>query len=402
MNIKKRRVILLFMRTAYFDCFSGISGDMTLGALIDAGLSIKELKSHLSKLPIDNYDITAKKVKKNGIAATKVDVIVKVRQKERRLSDIKKIISNSRLDKTIKAKAISVFERLAKAEAKVHKISLNNVHFHEVGAIDAIVDIVGAVIGLHLLGIENICASPINIGSGYIKSAHGILPVPGPATAELLKGMPVYSTDTKMELTTPTGAAIISTLSKDFGPMPKMDIKAIGYGAGTFSSPDMPNLLRIFIGEMKNPAKEENTILLETNIDDMNPQIYEYVMERLFVSGALDVYLTPIIMKKGRPAAMLSVLSKRDDAKKLSDIIFRETTSIGLRVQEIGRIKAEREIKEIKTKYGNVRVKIAFDDKEMLGINPEYEDCKRIAVKKGIPLKKVIEEIKKEADRILK
>ena len=402
MNIKKRRVILLFMRTAYFDCFSGISGDMTLGALIDAGLSLKELKSHLSKLPIDNYDITAKKVKKNGIAATKVDVIVKARQKERRLSDIKKIINNSRLDKTIKEKTISVFKRLARAEAKVHKTSINAVHFHEVGAIDAIVDIVGAVIGLHLLGIENICASPINIGSGYIKSAHGILPVPGPATAELLKGLPVYSTDTKMELTTPTGAAIISTLSKDFGPMPRMDIKAIGYGAGTFNSPDMPNLLRIFVGEMKNPAKEENTILLETNIDDMNPQIYEYVMDKLFASGALDVYLTPIIMKKGRPAAMLSVLSKRDNVKKLSDIIFRETTSIGLRVQEIGRIKAEREIKEIKTKYGNARVKIAFDGKEILGITPEYEDCKRIAVKKGIPLKKVIEEIKKEADRILK
>lgn len=388
------------MRTAYFDCFSGISGDMTLGALIDAGLSIKELKSHLSKLPIDNYNITAKKVKKNGIAATKVDVIVKGGERERRLSDIKKIISNSKLDKSIKNNSISIFERLARAEAKVHKTSVNNVHFHEVGAIDAIVDIVGAVIGLHLLGIENICASPINTGTGFIKSAHGILPVPGPATAELLKGLPVYSTDTKMELTTPTGAAIISTLSKDFGPMPKMNIKAIGYGAGTFSSPDMPNLLRIFVGEMKNPAKEENTILLETNIDDMNPQIYEYVMEKLFAKGALDVYLTPIIMKKGRPAAMLSVLSKRDDAKKLSDIIFRETTSIGLRVQEIGRSKAERKIKEIKTKYGKVRVKIAFDDKEILGINPEYEDCKRIAVKKGIPLKKVIEEIKKEAGRI--
>lgn len=390
------------MRTAYFDCFSGISGDMTLGALIDAGLSIKELKSHLSKLPIDNYNITAKKVKKNGIAATKVDVIVKVRQKERRLSDIKKIINNSKLDKSIKNNSNSIFERLARAEAKVHKTSVSNIHFHEVGAIDAIVDIVGAVIGLHLLGIENICASSINTGTGFIKSAHGILPVPGPATAELLKGLPVYSTDTKMELTTPTGAAIISTLSKDFGLMPKMDIKSIGYGAGTFNSPDMPNLLRIFIGEMKNPAKEENTILLETNIDDMNPQIYEYVMDKLFALGALDVYLTPIIMKKGRPATMLSVLAKKDDAKKLSDIIFRETTSIGLRVQEIGRSKAEREIKEIKTKYGKVRVKIAFDGKEILGINPEYEDCKRIAVKKGMPLKKVMEEIKKEAGRIVR
>jgi len=390
------------MRTAYFDCFSGISGDMTLGALIDAGLSIKELKSHLSKLPIDNYDITAKKVKKNGISATKVDVIVKGRQKERRLSDIRKIINNSSLDKTIKEKASSVFERLARAEARVHKTITNAVHFHEVGAVDAIIDIVGAVIGLHLLGIENICASSINTGTGFIRSAHGILPVPGPAAAELLKGIPVYSTDTKMELTTPTGAAIISTLSKDFGPMPRIDIKAIGYGAGTFNSPDMPNLLRIFVGEMKNPAKEENTILLETNIDDMNPQLYEYVMEKLFASGALDVYLTPIIMKKGRPATMLSVLSNRDDIKVLSDIIFRETTSIGLRVQEIGRIKVEREIKEIKTKYGKIRVKIAFDDKEMLGINPEYEDCKRIAVKKGIPLKKVMEEIKKEAGRIVK
>jgi hypothetical protein len=388
------------MRTAYFDCFSGISGDMTLGALIDAGLSLKELKSYLSKLPIDNYDITAKKVKKNGISATKADVIVKGKQKERRLPDIKKIINNSRLDKPIKEKAISIFERLAKAEAKVHRTSINNVHFHEVGAVDAIVDIVGAVICLRLLGIENISASPINTGTGFIKSAHGILPVPGPATAELLKGIPVYSTNTKMELTTPTGAAIISTLSKDFGPMPEMDIKSIGYGAGTFNSPDMPNLLRIFIGEMKNPAKDENTILLETNIDDMNPQLYEYVMDKLFASGALDVYLTPIIMKKGRPATMLSVLSNKDDAEALSNIIFRETTSIGLRAQEIGRIKVEREIKEIKTKYGKVRVKIAFDDKEILGINPEYEDCKRIAIKKNISLKNVIEEIKKEAGRI--
>ncbi len=388
------------MRTAYFDCFSGISGDMTLGALIDAGLSIKELKSFLSKLPIDNYDITAKKVKKNGISATKADVIVKGRQKERRLSDIKRIINNSKLDRSIKNDAISVFERLARAEAKVHKTNVNNVHFHEVGAVDAIVDITGAVISLHLLSIEKICASSINTGTGFIKSAHGILPVPGPATAELLKGIPVYSTNTKMELTTPTGAAIISTLSKDFGPMPEMDIKSIGYGAGTFNSPDMPNLLRIFIGEMKNPAKDENTILLETNIDDMNPQLYEYVMDKLFASGALDVYLTPIIMKKGRPATMLSVLSNKDDAEALSNIIFRETTSIGLRAQEIGRIKVEREIKEIKTKYGKVRVKIAFDDKEILGINPEYEDCKRIAIKKNISLKNVIEEIKKEAGRI--
>ncbi|MBI5179961.1 MAG: nickel pincer cofactor biosynthesis protein LarC [Nitrospirae bacterium] len=390
------------MRTAYFDCFSGISGDMTLSALIDAGLSLKELKLHLSKLPIDNYDITARKVKKNGIATTKVDVIVKGRQRERRLSDIKKIINNSKLDKSIKNNAINIFERLAKAEAKVHKTSINNVHFHEVGAVDAIVDITGAVIGLKILGIENILASAINTGTGYIKSAHGILPVPGPATAELLKNIPIYSTDIKMELTTPTGAAIISTLASDFGPMPKINIKAIGYGAGTFNSPDMPNLLRIFIGEMKNPAKEENTILLETNIDDMNPQLYEYVTERLFAAGALDVYLTPIIMKKGRPATMLSVLTTKDNIKNMADILFRETTSIGMRVQEIGRIKVERKIKEIKTKYGKVRVKIAFDDKEILGINPEYEDCKRIAIKKGIPLKKVMEEIRKEAGRIVK
>ncbi len=385
------------MRTAYFDCFSGISGDMTLGALIDAGLSLKELKSYLSKLPIDNYDITAKKVKKNGISATKVDVIVRGRQRERRLSDITRIINKSKLDKPIKEDSIKIFERLARAEAKVHKTSINNVHFHEVGAIDAIVDIVGAVIGLKILGIENIIASAINTGSGYIKSAHGILPVPGPATAELLKGIPVYSTDIKMELTTPTGAAIISTLASDFGPMPKMDIKAIGYGAGTFNSPDMPNLLRIFIGEMKNPAKEENTILLETNIDDMNPQLYEYVMERLFDAGALDVYLTPIIMKKGRPATMLSVLTTKDNIKDMADIVLRETTSIGMRVQETGRIKAERKIKEIKTRFGKVRVKIALKGKEMLGITPEYEDCKRIAIKNNIPLKKIMEEIKKKA-----
>ncbi len=390
------------MRTAFFDCFSGISGDMTLGALIDAGLSFKELKSYLSKLLLDNYEVTAKKIKKNGIAATKVDVTIKGRQRERRLSDIKKIINNSRLDKSIKDDAIRIFERLAKAEAKVHNTNISNVHFHEVGAIDAIVDIVGAVIGLHILEIENIFASPVNTGTGFIKTAHGILPVPGPATAELLKGIPVYSTNTKMELTTPTGAAIISTLSKGFGPMLNMDIKAIGYGAGTFNSPDMPNLLRIFIGEMKNPAKKEDTILLETNIDDMNPQLYEYVMEKLFAKGALDVYLTPIIMKKGRPGTMLSVLANKHDVKNLSDIIFKETTSLGLRVQEIGRIKVERKIKEIKTRFGKSHVKIAFDGKEILGINPEYEDCKKIAIKKGIPLKRVLEEIREAAGRNIK
>ena len=220
------------MRTAYFDCFSGISGDMTLGALIDAGLSLKELKSYLSKLPIDNYGITAKKVKKNGIAATKVDVIVKGRQTERRLSDITRIINKSKLDKPIKEDSIKIFERLARAEAKVHKTSVNTVHFHEVGAIDAIVDITGAVIGLHLLGIENICASAINTGTGFIRSAHGILPVPGPATAELLKDIPVYSTNTKMELTTPTGAAIIGALSDRFGTMPQMEIKRLATAQG--------------------------------------------------------------------------------------------------------------------------------------------------------------------------
>ena len=390
------------MRTAFFDCFSGISGDMTLGALIDAGLSFKELKSYLSKLLLDNYEVTAKKIKKNGIAATKVDVTIKGRQRERRLSDIKKIINNSRLDKSIKDDAIRIFERLAKAEAKVHNTNISNVHFHEVGAIDAIVDIVGAVIGLHILEIENIFASPVNTGTGFIKTAHGILPVPGPATAELLKNIPIYSTDTKMELTTPTGAAIISTLSDGFGPMPKINIKSVGYGAGTFNSPDMPNLLRIFIGEMKNPAKKEDTILLETNIDDMNPQLYEYVMEKLFAKGALDVYLTPIIMKKGRPGTMLSVLANKHDVKNLSDIIFKETTSLGLRVQEVGRIKVERKIKEIKTRFGKSHVKIAFDGKEILGINPEYEDCKKIAIKKGIPLKRVLEEIREAAGRNIK
>mgnify|MGYP001564565905 CR=1 FL=1 len=385
------------MRTAYFDCFSGISGDMTLGALIDAGLSLKELKSYLSKLPIDNYGITAKKVKKNGIAATKVDVIVKGRQTERRLSDITRIINKSKLDKPIKEDSIKIFERLARAEAKVHKTSVNTVHFHEVGAIDAIVDITGAVIGLHLLGIENICASAINTGTGFIRSAHGILPVPGPATAELLKDIPVYSTNTKMELTTPTGAAIIGALSDRFGTMPQMEIKKIGYGAGTYDAPDMANVLRVFIGEAAKPSSDEKTLLLETNIDDMNPQIYEYLMERLFDAGALDVYLTPIIMKKGRPATMLSVLTTKDNIKDMADIIFRETTSIGMRVQETGRIKAERKIKEIKTRFGKVRVKIALKGKEILGITPEYEDCKRIAIKNKIPLKKVMEEIREKA-----
>ena len=289
------------MTLAYFDCFSGISGDMTLGALVDAGVSIDALRAELAKLNLPGYEITAEKVMRSGISATKVHVRLDDKpQPARHLSDIRKIIEASKLSASIKQKSISIFERLAAAEARVHGTTPDKVHFHEVGAVDAIVDIVGSVIGLEMLGITTIAGSPINLGSGTIKTAHGTLPVPAPATAELLKGIPSYGSSVPFELTTPTGAVIVSTLSSSFGPMPQMRVSQTAYGAGGKDIPGQPNVLRLMIGEPASSYDEDTSIVIETNIDDMNPQLYEHVIDKLMQQGAHDVYLTPIIMKKGQ------------------------------------------------------------------------------------------------------
>ncbi len=383
------------MTLAYFDCFSGISGDMTLGALVDAGVSIDALRAELAKLNVPGYELKAEKVTRSGIAATKVHVIIDPKgQKTRHLSEILAIIESSSLSSTVKEKSGRIFKRLADAEAKVHGTTPDKIHFHEVGAVDSIVDNVGSVIGLELLGITEIMASAINVGSGTVKTAHGMLPIPAPATAELLRGIPFYQSATAFELTTPTGAVIISTLGSSFGPLPPMKVDRIAYGAGDKDFPGQPNVLRLMIGEAVTGHDEDTSFVIETNIDDMNPQVYDYLIEKLMQQGAQDAYLTPIIMKKGRPAVLLSVLMDKSKIDPLVDTIFRETTSIGVRIQEVDRKKLTREIREVTTLYGTIRVKISRQGDHISTVTPEYEDCRRIAEEKQVPLKQVLEEAK--------
>ena len=450
------------MKIAYFDCFSGISGDMCLGALVDAGVPLKKLVTELKKIPVRGYEIHAKKVKRAGIAATKVDVIQKAGIKEQRAKsnnppplekggaggfeqepkrweDIEKIIHNSSLSEEIKEKGLKIFERLFKAEAKIHGEAFDSVYLHELGAVDCLIDVFGTIIGLEILEVKKVYSSPLNLGSGSIKTDHGILPVPAPASAEILKGVSVYSTDINFELTTPTGAALVRELSAGFGSLPLMDSETIGFGAGTRNFKDRPNVLRLFIGNppesphsplwkrgargdfkrgrsgiigkggmeglldinkrgFLTPQKgfaDEKVMVIETNIDDMNPQVYKYVMEMLFKTGALDVFLTQVLMKKGRPGIKLTVLCKEADSEKLIKIIMKETTTIGLRFYEVKRRVLQREIKLIDTEFGKVRVKFSRLGDEILKATPEYEDCKRIAKKLNIPLIEVMERIRK-------
>lgn len=380
------------MAIAYFDCFSGISGDMTLGALVDAGLLIEDLERELARLDLPGYHLESERVHRAGIAATKVNVVLdKKDQPARRLKDIEDIINASDISATAKSKSLNIFRRLAAAEAKVHGTTLEKVHFHEVGAVDAMVDIIGSVIGMELLGITEIISSPINVGSGSIHTSHGKLPVPAPATAELLTGIPLYSSSTAFELTTPTGAAIISTLASSFGPLPQMKIQTAAYGAGGRDLSGQPNVLRIFLGEYTSSYQEDASMVIETNIDDMNPQLYEHVVGQLIAAGAQDAFLTQIIMKKGRPGILLTVLAERNSVDAVLDIIFRETTSIGVRIREAERKKLHREIRTVTTPLGTVKVKISSMDGKVMTVTPEYEDCRRIAEEKCAPLKQIID-----------
>jgi|MudIll2142460700_1097286.scaffolds.fasta_scaffold10372_2 hypothetical protein len=384
------------MTIAYFDCFSGISGDMTLGALVDAGLPIDVLRQELAKLDLPGYTLSSEQVRRSGLAATKVHVVLDEKeQPARRLADIQRIINSSSLSPVVKQKSLSIFQRLAEVEAKVHGTTPDKVHFHEVGAVDALVDIVGSIIGLEHLGVTEIIGSPVNVGAGTVHTAHGKLPVPAPATAGLLIGIPLYSSSITFELTTPTGAAIISTLASSFGPLPRMKIDRIAYGAGNKDLPGQPNVLRLMIGELATPYEEDTSVVIETNIDDMNPQLYDHLIELLMAKGAHDVYLTPIIMKKGRPAILLSALTDATHSDALLDTIFRETTSIGVRIQEVERKKLSREILTVETAYGKVRVKISKQGDEVMTVTPEYEDCRRIAEEKQVPLKDIMEEAKR-------
>lgn len=384
------------MRLAYFDCFAGASGDMIMGAMLDAGLELAALKRELSKLPLSHYDILCKTVTRNGIGGTLATVEVDEEhhgQHHRTLSDIMKIIEESELNPTIKSKSVRIFTRLAEVEAKAHRTTPDKIHFHEVGAVDSIVDVVGAVAGLWLLGIERIVCSALHVGTGTVKCAHGVLPVPAPATAELVKGVPIYSDGVQGELLTPTGAAILTTLASEFGPLPKMAIDRLGYGAGV-AQRTIPNLLRVVLGDAQEAPDDyasDRVAVVETNIDDMNPQIYDYLIDKMFQIGALDVFIIPAQMKKNRPASLLTVICPVDSIPVISDLLIRETTTIGVRWRLTERIKAERAFAEVETKYGRIRVKASRKGNETTTVTPEYDDCKRIALEKNVPIKKVIE-----------
>ncbi|NUN23382.1 MAG: nickel pincer cofactor biosynthesis protein LarC [Candidatus Jettenia caeni] len=397
------------MKIAYFDCFSGISGDMTLGAIVDAGLDLAVLKERLGQLPIHGYELSAEKVKRAGICGTKVHVIISQKDEHRHkhhnhhhsqynFSDIQTIIEKSNLHHDIKKDSIRIFHRLATVEAKVHNTSIEEVHFHEVGAIDSIVDIVGSVIALKHTGIEKIYFSPIPTGHGYTMCEHGTFPVPPPAVAELLKGHLLKSVDIAKELTTPTGAAIVTTLGEGIHTIPEMRILQVGYGAGSYHDSTIPNLLRVIIGETTPGTEADEMWVVETNIDNMSGEIIGYVMDKLFEAGAVDVYFTPIQMKKERPGIIISALVPERNLSSVESVLFDQTATFGIRKYKVIRTILTREFKEFDTRLGKIKVKIGKFHEDIKSFSPEYEDCKRIAEEKGIPLKHVYRIISKDLE----
>lgn len=385
------------MRLAYFDCFSGISGDMTIAAFLDAGLGMDALSAELAKLKLKGYKIKKRKVERNGIVGTKFDCVADHEtHRHRSLKEILALIEKSALNKKVKETAKGIFTAIGQAEKKIHGVRPgNDVRLEELGSVDSIIDIVGVAIAVDKLGIDEVRASRITLGRTFVKTEHGNLPVPAPATIELLKGVPVDVSEIASELVTPTGAGILKTLSKGFGRMPEMKVSSVGYGAGTRVLADRPNMLRVLIGEAEGSFKEDRVSVIETNIDDMPPHYFEYVSERLFKEGALDVYVTAIQMKKSRPAFKLTVLARPSCVEEMARIIFKETTAIGLRFYEAGRFKLEREIVKARTGYGSVSVKVSRSSSGgIFTASPEYDECARIARKKKVPLKTIYDEAK--------
>ena len=400
------------MKTLYFDCFSGIAGDMTIGALLDLGLDFEYLQAELRKLPVEGYELKASRVTRSNLSAMKFDVLVEGEEHHgpdpyhephhhhehghthfhRKASQILQMIRESDLNANTKRIASEIFTKLAISEGKVHHIAPEDVEFHEVGAVDSIVDTVGSAIGFDALGIERFLCSAINVGSGLIHCQHGVMPVPAPATADLLRDATIYQKHVQAELVTPTGAAILAAVVNQFGSLQGFSPKRIGYGAGTKQFPDFPNCLRIMVGEERSVSSEHETgdvIVIDANIDDMNPQNFAYVSERLLQAGALDVFSVPVHMKKGRPGQLLQVLAPSGLAEDLSRLIFEETSTIGIRKYPVQRTTLDREWVEVETEYGSVRVKVAKLNGEVLNFAPEFDDCARIAREKNVPLKKV-------------
>jgi uncharacterized protein (TIGR00299 family) protein len=385
------------MRTAYFDCFSGASGDMILGSLIDAGLNPRRLREVLKLLRIPSVYLRVRKVLKRGISGTQVTVEGRnEKRSHRNLKEVLQIIRRSRVETEVKEKSEEIFNRIASVEEKIHQIPMEEVHFHELGGLDSIVDIVGSVWGIQALGIEKIHVSKVNVGAGFVKCEHGILPVPAPATVSLMEGKPIYSSGVERELLTPTGAAILATLGSEFGSMPHINVERVGYGAGRDDLPH-PNLLRLLVGTSGSVSRKETVAVIETNIDDMNPQFYDYVMEKLLAMEVLEVFITPVLMKKNRPGHLLTVICPPGKLPSVAKFLFEETTTLGLRWHEEEREKTDREIQPLRTKYGRIRFKLARWEGRVVNLSPEYDDCKRLALGRGVPLKDVFEEAKSMA-----
>jgi uncharacterized protein (TIGR00299 family) protein len=363
---------------------------------VDAGCNLAEMEDHLRRLPVPGWEISSEKVVRRGFKATQVKVESSDPQRHRSLSEILQLIERAGLPPAIAGSASRIFQRLGEAEALVHGVPIEKVHFHEVGAVDAIVDIVGAAAGFAQLGIEEFVCSPLNVGGGRVDTQHGNLPVPAPATAELLRGAPTYSNGIQRELVTPTGAAIVATVASQFGPQPEMTVAAIGLGAGSAELAEQPNVLRLFIGESAarrdGTSVDEDIIVLEANLDDMSPQVYGYFAERALEVGALDVFSIPVQMKKNRPGQLVTVLCKPADREKLSDLLFRETTTLGVRQSHVQRRTLQRESITVDTKLGSIRMKVARLNGQILNVAPEYEDCQKVAAERGVPLKMVLAE----------
>ena len=385
------------MKIAYFDCFSGASGDMILGSMIDAGLSPRLLRVELKKLRIPTIRLNVKKVLKRGISATQVIVEGRSEKRSHRsLKEMLRIVDQSGIEAEVKKKSTEVFRRIASVEAEIHQRPMEEIHFHEIGGLDSIVDIVGAVWGLRQMGIDKLYVSKVNVGTGFVECEHGTLPVPAPATLALMKGKPIYSSGVEKELLTPTGAALLTSLGSEFGEMPGVKVEKIGYGAGR-DDLSRPNVLRLMIGIPSAISGKERVTVIETNIDDMNPQFYDYVMERLLEMGVQEVFLTPILMKKNRPGILFTVICSCEKLPSIMAFLLTETTTLGLRWHEEERERADREILTLQTKYGKIRFKLARWEGRTVNLSPEYEDCKRLALTKRVPLKDVFEEAKRVA-----